>query len=223
MRKLALIAMIAGLVSSLVPSLAAQRMGGAAPHFGGHFSSYSSPGFGSQYSPFGSRSFAYPIPFFTDSLYSDAVYPIAYGPVQPLVVVMQAPPAPDPAPARPSEPLLIELQGDRYVRISGEGASGAQMIDQEGASTATANAPPASAAREATAILLFRDGRTEEVSDYTITDGVLYVRGNYYIDGSWSRKIALSSLNLPETIGANRTRGVKFQLPTFPNEVIVGP
>jgi hypothetical protein len=73
------------------------------------------------------------------------------------------------------------------------------------------------------AVLVFRDGHHEEVSDYTIADGVLYTRLNFYTDGSWTRKIALSSLNLPDTITANQSRNLKFQLPTASNEVIVRP
>jgi len=72
-------------------------------------------------------------------------------------------------------------------------------------------------------VLVFRDGHREEVSDYTIADGVLYARGDYYRDGAWNRKIELKSLNLPETIHSNDARGVHVQLPTSPNEVITRP
>ena len=73
------------------------------------------------------------------------------------------------------------------------------------------------------AILIFRDGHREEVSEYTIADGSLYTRADYYTNGSWNRKIELSSLNLSETVRSNQSRGVRFQLPSFPNEVIVRP
>ncbi len=73
------------------------------------------------------------------------------------------------------------------------------------------------------AVVVFRDGHREEVAAYTITDGVLYAQGNYYTDGSWNRKIDLSSLNLPETIEASRSRGVHFRLPAAPNEVVTRP
>jgi len=71
-------------------------------------------------------------------------------------------------------------------------------------------------------VLVFRDGHREEASDYTIADGVLYTRGDYST-GSWNRKIELSSLSLPETLKSNQSRGVRFQLPSSPNEVIVRP
>ncbi len=219
MRKLALIALLA----ALLQNAGAQRMG-TAPHLG-HFDS--------QHSAFGPRSFAYPIPFFSDSLYSDAVYPPGYAFPQPTVIVMQAPLAVDPQPAQPpAQPLLIELQGDRYVRLSGEGNSGAEIIDGDvthGNSPETrpvtqAYTMPRQIATEASpAVLVFRDGHREEVHAYTITGGVLYATGNYYADGSWSRKVELSSLNLLETIATNHSRGMKFQIPSAPNEVIVGP
>src|ERR1035437_7705536 len=73
------------------------------------------------------------------------------------------------------------------------------------------------------AILVFRDGHREEVSDYMMADGVLYTRSDYYTNGSWNRKIELSSLNLPETVKSNQSHGLRFQLPSAPNEVTVGP
>jgi hypothetical protein len=207
------------LFAALLQNASAQRMGGA-PHFGGHF--------GSQGAAFGRHSLADAIPFFTDSLYSDALYSPVYGagyaPGQPTLIIMQAPqpPAPDPV-QPPAQPLLIELQGERYVRVNGEGESSAQIIDQR----STGAGQPAArqfAVREASpAVLVFRDGRSEEVYAYTITNGILYARASYYSDGSSNRRVELSSLNLPETVAANRSRGVNFQLPTTSNEVIVGP
>jgi len=182
--------------------------------------------------PFGyfSSPFFYSDPFFYDDL-SSSGYPVA---AMPPVIIMQAPPSPaadfvPDRPASPAQPLVIELQGDRYVRISGEGDSGAQVIDQGSApprwpAKSSATPTPAAGVEElAPAILIFRDGHREEVSDYTIADGILYARGNYYTDGSWNRKVELSSLNLPETVKSNQSRGVRFQIPTAPNEVIVRP
>jgi hypothetical protein len=226
MRKLALIALLAAMLMSLgAQRVSAQRMA-PAPHFAPR----------GRTSHFG--SFAYPLPLFSDSLYSDALfrsgYPVAS---QPTVIVMQPPSPAESAPARfpaPAQPLLIELQGDRYVRVSGEENSGAEMIDRIPAnhpSDAPNSATPIPTASTRTtsmrelapAVLVFRDVHREELSDYTIADGVLYTAGNYYVDGSWNRKIELSSLSLSETIEANRSRGVRFQLPTAPNEVIVRP
>jgi hypothetical protein len=139
----------------------------------------------------------------------------------------------------PSQPLLIELQGGRYVRVTGENLTG----ENTSASGLAYQAPTAAAARsnsakldsnrppahEVTArvlapvVLVFRDGHSEEVRDYTIADGAIYARGDYYSDGYWNKTIELSTLNLPETVKSNQERGVRFVLPSAPNEVITRP
>jgi len=73
------------------------------------------------------------------------------------------------------------------------------------------------------ALLVFRDGHSEEVRDYTIADGILYASGDYYTDGYWNKKIDLSTVNVARTLGANAVRNVKFVLPSSPNEVITRP
>jgi len=150
-----------------------------------------------------------------------------------------------------SQPLLIELQGDRYVRVSGAAIDGEALpltqppgnIHGSGAqpskSTRTHSAKPitqnptgtsrlmiaaASPVRDLpAAVLIFRDGHSEEVHDYTIADGFLYARGDYYTDGYWNKKIDLSTLDLPRTLQGNAARNVKFILPSSPNEVITRP
>jgi hypothetical protein len=133
-----------------------------------------------------------------------------------------------------SQPLLIELQGDRYVRLSGENPSSDGLAYQAPtASTASSNSAKPDSNRhpshEVTArvlapvILVFRDGHSEEVRDYTIADGAIYARGDYYSDGYWNKKIELSALNLPETVKSNQEHGVHFVLPSAPNEVITRP
>ena len=113
---------------------------------------------------------------------------------------------------------MIELQNGHYVRVSSTPANGEPLSlasDKKPAQPSTAALPPA--------LLVFRDGHTEEVRDYTIADGILYARGDYYTDGYWNKKISLSTLNVPQTLEANATRKVKFVLPTSPNEVITRP
>jgi hypothetical protein len=222
MRPLLLIALLA----LLTPCASAQRMVSAAPRFASGFHRGSHP-----------RGFFYPLGF-SDPFYSDYLsstgYPVAS---QPPVVIMQAAPAAAPEPGHfpsPAQPLMIELQGDRYVRVSGPEPSGAEMIEparigqrQDAASLRrpSGSAVAAMDANElAPVVLVFRDGHREAASDYTIADGILYTSGDpYTTGGSWNRKIELSSLNLPETIASNKSRGVPFQLPTAPNEVIVRP
>lgn len=124
------------------------------------------------------------------------------------------------------EPLMIELQGDRYVQVKAADA-GVQPVDlassDSGATVSVTRQPPVASARPQDippAILIFRDGHSEQVRDYTIADGVLYARGDFYTDGYWNEKIELASLNVPETLQANNARNAKFVLPSLPNEVI---
>jgi hypothetical protein len=153
---------------------------------------------------------------------------------------------PSSSPSSSSEPLLIELQGDRYVRVTtaaidGEAqplvraqsavrAGSAQPSKSPGShftkprpqnsvassSLAMAAAPP----ELPPAILIFRDGHSEEVRDYTIANGFLYARGDFYRDGYWNKRISLESLNLPQTSQANARRNINFMLPLSPNEVV---
>jgi hypothetical protein len=217
------------LFATLLQTASAQRMGGGGAHFGSPLGSqhFGVANFSSQRAGGFSRSFPYAIPFFSDGLYSDAVYAPAYG-VPPAIIVMQAPAAAaDPErTAPPAQPLLIELQGNRYVRISGDETSGTQMIDQDstarGVISASA-AKPTPAPEQISTLLVFRDGHHEEVSDYTIVGGILYSAGDYYAGGMGNKTIQLSALNLTETVASNRSRGVAFRLPRAANEVIVGP
>lgn len=161
-------------------------------------------------------------PAFFDPLDSDHASASEYAPV--VVVQPPAPAAATEPPLPPAEPLLIELQGDHYVQLSGDTGSREQVLDARSPSARLDNEPIArDAAPRRAAFLVFRDGHSEEVSSYTISAGALYASADYYSSGTWNRKIELSSLNLPETIRANQQRGIQFQLPLAPNEVIVGP
>jgi hypothetical protein len=140
-----------------------------------------------------------------------------------------------------SQPLLIELQGGQYVRVARTPVDGGALRLSQGSnlgsnhddarpvtptsrqtdrSLAIATAPAKSVTP---AVLVFRDGHSEEVRDYAITDGALYARGDYYTDGYWNKKIELSSLDIAQTLQANLSRNVNFVLPSSPNEVITRP
>ena len=73
------------------------------------------------------------------------------------------------------------------------------------------------------AVLVFRDGRREEVSDYTIMNGTMYSKADYWTSGSWTKKIQIADLDVPATVKINQERGVKFVLPASPNEVVMRP
>jgi hypothetical protein len=169
---------------------------------------------------------------------------------QPTFILMQPTPAVSALRDEPAvlpQPLMIEWQGDHYARVAGpeaerepepgEDRSGhvlsysektaATAVSQKPraarAGTKTHPAVPQAAADLAPVLLILRDGRHQEVRDYTIADGVLYARGDYWTDGYWNQKIELSALNLPGTFQANLDRGVKFVLPNGPNQVITRP
>jgi hypothetical protein len=132
-----------------------------------------------------------------------------------------------------SQPLMIELQNGRYVHVDAVPADGdAREIHSAPQKKAATVKPGANAIMVASSALpatlppvtlLFRDGHSEEVRDYTIADGVLYARGDYYTDGYWTKKIALSALDVSGTLAENAQHDVKFVLPSSANEVITRP
>jgi hypothetical protein len=193
---------IALLASLLAPMSSAQMRGGIHVTTGA-----------TGFRHFRSGGFAYP--FF----YSD------YGPES-------EPPPPAPPvmierkiiqPDRPTEPLLIEWQGDHFVRYGGAAAS----ASPDYAEVASVSPPAKVAARSESshelppAVLVYRDGRREKVSDYVITHGILYARGDGYSQAS--RSIQLSALDLATTFRANQDNGVKFVLPESSNDVVTRP
>jgi len=170
--------------------------------------------------------FLFPFGYY-DSYPDYAFYPESMAqPTQPQIVVVQPParPAADPAPT-PAQPLLIELRGDSYVRVSGDADTKSQTLAPETAPAKNQKPQPQVNARAQIqpALLVFRDGHEEEIANYMISNGVLYASADYYTAGSWNRAIEISALNVPQTIATNQTRGVPFHLPTAPNEVVVGP
>jgi hypothetical protein len=214
MRRLMLISLL-----MVTPSiLFAQRMGMS--HFSGR-SGFRAAGFGR--SGYGRSGYS-ALPLF-NPLYSDlySEYPAGDVAPQPGVIVLQPAPAaaaPEPS-SRSSQPLMIELQGNHYVQVSGDESWSSQTIDRMPAQLAVRPAT-LETSRQST-VLVFRDGHREEVSEYTIADGTLYASADYYSSGAWNQKFSLSSLNLPETLTANHARRVPFRLPSAANEVIVGP
>lgn len=74
-------------------------------------------------------------------------------------------------------------------------------------SDAKADEPAPAPAVEIKTVLVYRDGRKEEVSNYAIVGDQLFD----FSDGK--RKVAISDLDVPATVKANDARGVDFQLP----------
>jgi hypothetical protein len=195
--------------------------------------------------PYASGYASLPFPFFGDSFDPDDIYstgyPVASQPPPYLLQALsqmtgpavnnigQAMPSPNLNEPSSSQPLMIELQNGRYVRVNATVANGDTLAADQSPSRARSiqSLSPMDPAPQAQplppAVLIFRDGHREEVRDYTIADGILYARGDYYTDGYWNKKINLATLNLPETMQANADRSVNFVLPSSPNEVITRP
>jgi hypothetical protein len=131
----------------------------------------------------------------------------------------------------PTDPLMIEYQGDEWVRVTNTNGSTApvQLSPAEHATTAGRHAlvrrgPSAAPAPELPpAVLVFRDGHREEVTGYTIMGATLYTSADYWTTGSWTRQIRIAQLDVPATLKLNQQRGVKFSLPSGPNEVVMRP
>lgn len=145
----------------------------------------------------------------------------------PNFVVLNAPAAAPAQPAKmaPITPLLIEWQGDRYVRVesSGDPKNIADSPMPKNAKANAKNAQPATAADLQPIELVFRDGHHEQVREYTIANGVLYANGNYWSDGYWTKNIQLNTLDVSATQLANQQRGTAFVLPGSANEVVMQP
>lgn len=164
--------------------------------------------------------------FFGDTPFFYDDYP--FEPAPPQVIVVQAPAAADTRPAKPA-PLLIELQGDRYVRYGGVAQS-----TQPDAGTREASALEATSRQKVTpphlaspdlppTVLVYRDGHREEVADYAIVGRVIYAHNNDEQTGYGLKNIEVSALDIPATMKTNRENGVNFALPAGPNEVVTRP
>jgi len=171
-----------------------------------------------------SHSFGPSAIFLGDPFYAD--YPVAPLTIPPQYVLVQPTPAIDTTPEVKSEPLMIELQGNRYVRYGGK-----QQLAERGANLppdyveADAKSPSLQQAQPELppTVLIFRDGHREQVPGYAIVGATLYANGDYWQSGHWTKNIELSALNIPATVQANHDNGVKFLLPSAPNEVITRP
>ena len=170
------------------------------------------------------------VPYFYDDYDSE---PEASEP-PPQTVEATAQPAPAAAVSKPG--LVLELQGDHWVRLInyGELQTGEQTIQpaletgsKSPSPVPTANPHRTQAAQPSTqlppAVLVFRDGHEEEIRKYTIVGTTIYTSSDYWNSGSWTRTIQIAELDVPETLKLNQERGAKFTLPSGPNEVMMRP
>jgi hypothetical protein len=153
--------------------------------------------------------------------------PYFYSDYEPYEPEYQAPPpAPQPTPVVQvkTEPIpnavMLELRGAQWVKVTNFGEASEQAVGpvsvvQAQAQTPQKEMPPA--------VLIYRDGHTEEVSSYSIIGQVMYTKSDYWSSGSWTRTIPIADLDVPATLKQNQQRGVKFDLPAGPDEVILRP
>jgi hypothetical protein len=202
-------------IACIAPFSYAQRGVGtvASPHFGIQASPQRSGVRTGRFAR-GSTALIAGDPFLLD--YGEYRSSATQSPAPQIVLVPTAPAPPEPAPAK-LEPLMIEWRGDRYVRVDNN-ANPAPL--DYAAPSATV---PAIAHVVSPALLVFRDGSRQEISSYTIVGDSLYTDADRWASGAWTRKIALTSLDLASTLRANQERGVPFHLPSSPNEVMVRP
>lgn len=133
-------------------------------------------------------------------------------------------PAPPPAPAATSQarqepvpdPVLLELQGNHWVKVSSFAMPSAQT---EAAIQADARLPK----EMPPTVLVYRDGHSEELTSYSIIGTSIYTKSDYWSNGAWTRTIQIADLDIPATLKQNQQRGVKFELPSGPNEVMIRP
>lgn len=153
-----------------------------------------------------------------------------------IVVVPAAAPAPPAEPPAPRESLLIEWQGDHFVRttLSSKNSTSAEQAGpdySERSASRLASRQTATKQKKADqpaaelppAVLVFHDGRREEVSEYSIISGTIYSKADYWTTGSWTKKIQIADLDVPATLKINQERGLKFVLPTSPNQIVIRP
>ena len=147
--------------------------------------------------------------FYSDYEPSDFEYRAAE-PSPPIQLQVKTEPLPD--------PVLLELHGSRWVKVTNFGESSDRALAAETPAETQTKAKPLPPA-----LLVYRDGHTEELSSYSIIGGSIHTKSNYWTTGVWTRTIPVADLNIPETLQQNEKRGVNFDLPSGPDEVMLRP
>ena len=133
--------------------------------------------------------------------------------------VPEPPPSPEPTPQVKIEPaldpVLLELHGSQWVKVANFTEPSKSAAGVPAQQISTKPLPPA--------VLVFRDGHTEEVSSYSIIGQTIYAKADYWRTGKWTRSIQLAKLNIPATIEQNHARGLNFELPSSPDEIMLRP
>ena len=238
MARFALVTMVLALcVSSfLAPSLNGQargsmtsaRRGGALPGVGPHRPSFGiSGGEGRRQRAFrrGSSFYGYGAPYYWG-------YDESYEPEpRPEPPSLPGGPVPEIKSAPLPDPVLLELRGNQWVRVTTFGTPAESGSAPQTSAQAESKAPSAfkgpsafkADSESAPALLVYRDGHTEEVSSYSIIGQTMYTKSDFWSSGSWTRTIQIADLDVPATLKQNQQRGVRFELPSGPDEVMIRP
>jgi|SRR5581483_1769324 len=147
--------------------------------------------------------------------------PDFYSDYEPYVDYVPEPPSrPEPVPQVKIEPapdpVLLELHGNQWVKVTNfNETSGHVASTGVPSQVSTKTLPPV--------VLVFRDGHMEEVKSYSIIGPTIYAKADYWTTGKWTRAIHLANLNIPATIERNHARGLNFELPSSPDEIMLRP
>lgn len=154
----------------------------------------------------------YGAPYFYSDYYEPSDF--EYQPVEPSPPPVQVQVKTEPLP----DPVLLELHGSRWVKVTnfGESSDRALTVELPAESQSKVKALPP-------AVLVYRDGHTEELSSYSIIGGSIHTKSNYWTTGAWTRTIAVADLDIQATLQQNQKRGVDFELPSGPDEVMLRP
>lgn len=152
--------------------------------------------------------------------------------------IYAAPPAHPAPPPKPAEAMVLQLEGDHWVRITPYGPSqtAGQAAEPSSPPERASNAHPgtsAAARGQATAsasapaplppaVLVFRDGHQEQIGQYRIMGGTIHINTDYWTSGAWTRSVPIADLDVPATLKLNQQRGANFRLPSSPDEVMIG-
>jgi hypothetical protein len=153
----------------------------------------------------------YGAPYFYSDYYEPSEF--EHQPLEPSPPPIQVQVKPEPFP----DPVLLELHGSRWVKVTnfGESTDRALTAQTPAESQTKAKLPPA--------VLVYRDGHTEDLSSYSIIGGSIHTKSNYWTTGTWTRTIPVADLDIPATLRQNEQRGVNFELPSGPDEVMLRP
>ena len=189
-------------------ALAQSRMGGFVPAVRfGHIQQNRIP-IAREHRAFNPAYGYYGTPYFYSDYYDPSNF--EYQPTEPspspIQVQVKAEPLPD--------PVLLELHGSRWVKVTNFGD---RTVAETPAETQTKAKPLPPA------VLVYRDGHTEELTSYSIIGGSIHTKSNYWTTGVWTRTIPVAALDIPATLQQNQERGVNFELPSGPDEVMLRP